>query len=89
MIELIGWVSSILFAICALPQAWACYKQGHGNGISKLFVWFWLLGELLVQVYVYNTHGLDLPLFLNYWGNSILIVFIMRYIYFPRSDNAS
>ena len=87
MVELSGWISSVLFAICALPQAIVCYRQGHGNGISKLFMWFWFLGEVFVQVYVYGTHGLDLPLFVNYWGNTVLILVIMRYIYFPRRNN--
>jgi uncharacterized protein with PQ loop repeat len=84
LIEVSGYISAFFFAICAAPQAYQCYKQGHGQGISKLFLWFWFLGEIFVQVYVLGTHGLDLPLLINYWFNTVLILIIMKYSYFPK-----
>lgn len=84
MIEIIGWIGSTLFALCGLPQAIQCYKQGHARGVSKLFLWMWLLGEILVQYYVYSKHGMDLPLLVNYWINTVFCLVIARYMYWER-----
>ena len=64
-IEIIGWIAGISFAVCSLPQAIECYKQKHAHGISLLFILLWLIGEVLMQVYVILKHGLDLPLLVN------------------------
>lgn len=83
-LELIGWVAGLLFAFCGLPQAIQCYKQGHAKGVSSLFIWMWTVGEVLMQVYVYSKHGLDLPLLVNYWINTLFCIVIIRYKYFER-----
>lgn len=88
MIELIGWLGAACFALCGLPQAYVCYKQGHGRGVSNLFMWIWLAGELLTMPYIYFTHGLDPVIFFNLTLNTIFIIIILRYIYFPREPNA-
>ena len=87
MIEVIGWTAGILFAFCGAPQAYLCYKQKHADGVSHLLIWMWLVGETLMQIYVYLKHGLDYPLLVNYWINSIFVMFIIRYKYFPRRNN--
>lgn len=77
MYELIGWVGSILFALCALPQAWLCFKQKHARGISWLFLMMWLWGEVLTFTYVLPTG--KLPLLANYVMNFILLLIIIFY----------
>lgn len=83
---IIGWIGSILLSICGIPQAWKCYKQGHGNGLSYAFIWTWFVGEIITAIYVYCEHGMDLPLLANYSMNIILILIILKYMYYPRSE---
>ena len=80
-IESIGWIASFLFSICAIPQAWQCYRAKSATGISKTFMAAWLLGELLMQLYVFMKHGWDLPLLLNYWFNTAACIVIVYYQY--------
>lgn len=84
MIETVGWLAGLLFAFCGLPQTIQCYKQGHSRGVNGLFIWMWLIGEILMQVYVFAKHGLDLPLLVNYWINTIFVLVIVKYKYWER-----
>lgn len=84
MIEFVGWFGSILFALCALPQALKCWNDGHARGLSNSFLWLWLLGEASMIVYtVFKLNG-DLPLLFNYMLNMSFLMLIMRYKYWPR-----
>ena len=73
---LIGWIGSILLAVCGLPQAWMSYKDKNSDGISWAFLLLWGFGELFCLGYVYKN--LDLPLLVNY-GINILIIGTMIY----------
>lgn len=84
MIELTGWLASILFSLCGAPQAWLSYKQGHSNGVSSLLLAMWGSGEALMIIYVLGKHGLDLPLLVNYLTNLIFVIIISKYKWFPR-----
>lgn len=79
MIETIGWIASFMFAFCGAPQAYKSYKEKHSNGISWLFIIMWIIGEVLMQVYVLAKHGLDLPLLVNYWINTLFAAVILYY----------
>ena len=79
MIENIGWTGSMLLALCALPQAYKSVKEGHSRGVSGLFLIMWLLGEILMQIYVGYVHGYDMPLLVNYWINTLFVVIILKY----------
>jgi uncharacterized protein with PQ loop repeat len=76
LVGVLGWLGSILLAICGVPQAWLSYKEKHSDGISWSFLLLWGFGEIFCLGYVYNK--LDLPLFVNYAIN-ILIVGVMIY----------
>ena len=84
MIEALGYIAGFLFAFCAFPQAIQSCKEGHSRGINNLFLWMWFLGEVLMTAYVYLKHGLDMPLLINYWINTVLILVIMKYKYWER-----
>lgn len=84
MIEVIGWVASFLFAFCGAPQAYKSYKEGHSDGVSGGLIWMWLIGELLMQIYVYLKHGFDMPLLVNYWINTLFVFVIIKFKYFKR-----
>ena len=80
MIELIGWLGGIAFALCGLPAAIQVYKQKHAEGYSKAFIGLWLIGEILTMAYVYLSKGFDGPLFLNYILNLVFISVIVYYM---------
>lgn len=79
--ELVGWIGSILFAVCAIPQAYQCYKQGHGLGLDWIFLLCWLFGEILVTIYILPKH--DWPLLFNYAVNLVCLIIIIRYKLLP------
>ena len=80
--EFIGWSSSVLFAICAIPQAYHCWKSGKAEGMSLFFLWTWLIGEILGTIYVIYLG--NLPLIFNYLANLLALMVIVRYKHFPR-----
>lgn len=89
MIEVIGWTAAILFAVCGLPQAWQCYKQGHGEGLSKTFLWTWFMGEALMLIYNIFHLGGDMPIMTNLIVNMFFILVMFRYVYFPKKKEVT
>lgn len=89
MVDFIGWAASLLFSLCGLPQAIQSYKDGHAAGVSSLFLLMWGLGEILMIVYVFAKHGLDLPLLVNYVLNLLFIAVVTKYKIFPRRKDES
>jgi uncharacterized protein with PQ loop repeat len=86
-VEAIGWIAGFLFAFCGAPQAYKSYKEGHSDGISWIFIGMWLVGEILMQIYVILKHGFDMPLLVNYWVNTIFSAIILYYKIKPREEN--
>jgi len=84
--EIIGWIGSLLLAVCALPQAILSYRQKHSEGISHGMLFLWGLGELFVLAYV--VWKMDLPLIVNYGANLIMILIIGYYKYFPTQNDS-
>lgn len=84
--EAIGWVGGVAFAVCGLPQAITCHRQGHANGIDAGFLGLWLLGEVCTLIYVLLDVGLAWPLLVNYGANLVLTGAITYYKLFPRVD---
>lgn len=88
MMAVIGWLGSFMFCFCGLPQAWACYREGHAKGLSHGFLWMWFFGEVFTLVYVLAldvSAGSTKPLLTNYFVNLAFLLVIMRYKYFPRT----
>ena len=85
MIETIGWIGSILFAVCGVPQAWKSFKQKHSNGLSDGMLWAWFLGEILTMIYVY-VEKFSWPLLFNYGCNFLCLLVIMYYRYWPDQE---
>lgn len=86
LIEAIGWIGSLLLAVCAAPQAWTSFKVKHGKGVSALFLWMWVIGEILTLAYILLSPALQLPLIVNYSLNIFFILVILRYKYFPAKS---
>lgn len=79
----IGWIGSILFAICALPQAIQCAKDGHARGLNWFFLLAWTGGEILTLVYIWPKQ--DWPLIANYAMNFVFLLIMLRYKIWERS----
>lgn len=87
LMEIIGWLGSICLAICGIPQAWQSYKDKHSEGISWSFILLWTFGELFALAYVYDK--LDLPLFVNYATNILILSVILYYKIKPGNKKES
>jgi uncharacterized protein with PQ loop repeat len=80
--ELLGYIGSICFAICGLPQAIQSYKDKHSDGVNTAFLMLWLIGEICTLAYAFTK---DVPpLIINYLGNLIFISVIVYYKLFPK-----
>jgi len=84
MWELFGFIASFCFITCGLPQVLLCIRQGHGDGVSKGFIWIWFLGELALLFYASLALAWNLPLLLNAIFCSLICLIILNYIYFPK-----
>jgi uncharacterized protein with PQ loop repeat len=87
MIELIGTIGAIMLALCGLPQAIASIKQGHSDGISTSFIALWLVGEILLIIYVGATNP-DFILMANYAFNIVPVGIIAFYKLFRRNKQS-
>lgn len=82
--EIFGFIASICFIGCGIPQVFDCIKNGHGRGISALFIWVWLVGELSLLVYAALFLNFNIPLLANATFCTLICLVILKYIYFPK-----
>lgn len=82
--ETIGWVGSLLLAVCGLPQMIDSIKKGKTEGISVYFLWSWYLGEIMTFIYILTRDEISWQLIANYSLNTIFITVIIYFYYFPR-----
>lgn len=82
MLEAIGWIGALCFAICAIPQAWQSYQNGTSDGINLGFLALWFTGEVLTLIYVLPSKSW--PLVFNYVGNILALLVIIKFKLFPR-----
>lgn len=75
--ETIGWIGSILFAVCGLPQAVQSIRDGHSRGLNWTFLLCWLGGEIFTLIYIFPKS--DWPLIFNYTLNLVFLGIIVRY----------
>jgi len=87
MLEIIGWISSTAFGVCAAPQAYHSYKEGNTNGLTWSFLLLWYLGEVTGLIYVFPLG--KVPLIANYILNIGLTSVILKYKIWPRRKNES
>jgi uncharacterized protein with PQ loop repeat len=78
--DLIGWIGSIAFAICGLPQAWECFRNKTAKGISPFFVILWLIGEVCYVISVLLKFGWVTWMMFNYLANIISVAVIVFYL---------
>jgi uncharacterized protein with PQ loop repeat len=80
MIELIGWIGSMLFSFCALPQMITSIRDPQTTrALSWGFLNMWAVGEVLCFIYVYSQPVMQIPLLANYILNSIMLAVIITF----------
>lgn len=74
-LEFLGWISSLLLGVCAIPQGLKTLRTRTARDISWAFLSLWGGGEVVGIAYAY---GLDsTPLLFNYVLNTIIIGYIL------------
>lgn len=86
MIDVLGWVGAMMLAVCAVPQAWLSWRQGHARGVSDGLIWLWMFGEIFTLIYIASKDTADLPLLFNYTANIFFVAVIIKYRYWPREN---
>jgi uncharacterized protein with PQ loop repeat len=81
MMEVIGWVGAISFAICSYPQVYKTWRTKSSRDLSFLFLITWFVGEVCTWVYVahgnYLTGNWQWPLHFNYFFNFLGLVYLL------------
>jgi uncharacterized protein with PQ loop repeat len=83
-LEKIGWIGSLLFAFCGLPQAINSWKEKNSYGLTWSFLLMWLFGEIFTLIYVFNKQDVT-PLLTNYILNLVFLIVILWYKIFPKN----
>lgn len=83
----IGWIGSICFAACGIPQAIRCVQQGHANGLSPWFLILWLIGEVCYVAAVLMQFGWVWWMMVNYIINLICLLVLCRYRFWPKESD--
>ena len=87
MIEGIGWIGSLLLSTCGLPLVIDVCIKKKINVVSLSFLFWWLIGEILLLVYIAFQPVISLPLFFNYMFNILCITMILGcYMWFKKKD---
>lgn len=93
--EVIGWMGSILFAICALPQVIHTYKTKKTDDLNELFIWLWFWGEVFTLCYIFigdiANKNYHIPLYFNYIFNLLLLFYLVfaKYRYNSKPTSLS
>ena len=80
--DIIGYIGSIMLAVCGLPQAIESFKTKSSEGLTWGFILLWFFGELFTFAYIIPK--MDLPLLINYSANIIFLIIIIYYKVNPR-----
>jgi uncharacterized protein with PQ loop repeat len=81
--ETLGYIGSIMLAICGLPQAIESFKTKSSEGLTWGFIGLWFWGEIFTFAYILPK--MDLPLLINYSANIIFLSVIIYFKLFPKN----
>ncbi|MDE5419516.1 PQ-loop repeat-containing protein [Labilibaculum sp. DW002] len=93
--EIIGWMGSILFAICGLPQVIHTFKTRKVDDLNEFFIWLWFLGEVFTFWYIIiddiTNKNYHIPLYFNYIFNLLLLFYLVfaKYRYNSKPTSLS
>ena len=77
-IEILGYIFSILSAICGFPEAYKSYKT-KTTTLNRSFISLWGSGCLFMLVYVLQKTSIDIPLVINLGVNLFFVLIISFY----------
>ena len=80
MADIIGWIGSVAFAMCGIPQAWGCFRNKSARGINPAFIALWLIGEVCYVISVLMKFGWVHWMMFNYMLNIVSITVITYYL---------
>jgi len=86
IIELIGWIGAILLATCGIPQLIKAIRTRRFEGLSVIFLFWWLFGEVFVLFYIIHK-AFRWPLLFNY-GINIIIIFVILFLFATSRNGA-
>lgn len=81
--EWLGWLGSMLFAFCGLPQAIHAFRHKHADGMTWSFIMMWLWGEIFTLIYISSKEDV-VPLLANYILNVFFLLIILWFKVFPQ-----
>ena len=82
IIQIFGYIGSIAYALCSLPQAIMCIKNGHAKGFSHAYAILSLIGSILSLIYACSR--LDYALMINFICGTTFWTIKTKYCYFER-----
>ena len=81
LIKAIGWIGSVLFSLCALPQCIKCWRTQKAGDLSWWFLSLWGVGEICTFAYVLLMNMIiddyQWPLLANYVANFLLLLYLL------------
>lgn len=80
MIESIGWIGSLLLSTCGVPLVIDVCVKKKVESVSKLFLLWWLLGEILLLIYILALPTLSIPLLFNYGFNCVCLILVFAFM---------
>ena len=87
LIQLLGYTASTILAVRLFPQTYRCFKKKNAKGFSKNMLYLWLLGEILMIIYILLSVGVNVPLLMYYAVTVILLCVILRYKWWPKFND--
>lgn len=75
--ETLGYIGSIMLALCGLPQAIESYRTKSSEGLTWGFILLWFFGEIFTFAYILPK--MDFPLLINYTANILFLAIILFY----------
>lgn len=81
MIEIIGWISNLLFTSCGIPDLYNAVRYKRPPGMTWLYLFLLTSAEVLSLVYLgvrdYTDNVVHYPLTINYFLSLIMVISLM------------
>lgn len=85
--EVIGWIGSICFSLCVIPQVVTTWRTGDTDGLSGYFLGLWYIGVCCSMAYLLHNNissGMfNWPLIVNFFLNWVCLNFLVYFKLVP------
>jgi hypothetical protein len=76
ILDTMGWISTVFFSACALPEVIHAYKYKR-CGLTWGLLIMWLLGEVFVLIPIAIQNPIPF-LLVNYIANILFLIYLIR-----------